>query len=251
MELLLIKFTELFFVPPGSMLVLMLAGYILGKRYQRLGKLLLGLGLVLLILACLPMVTNPLMRYAEDIPPLTPSQITHSGAQAIVVLGGGATYAPEYNHAVVKPTAHTRVHYAVLLQRQNQLPILAAGGSVFGDDEAEAIIIKRIIEQDYHGTVRWAESHSRNTYENAEFSYAILHKAGISKIILVTHALHMRRSLEVFEKAGFSVIPAPVGYHLLSHEPWYIQLAPQESSLHNMAELFHEWLGRVWYRLRY
>jgi uncharacterized SAM-binding protein YcdF (DUF218 family) len=40
----------------------------------------------------------------------------------------------------------------------------------------------------------------------------LLTKQGISKIALVTHSWHMPRSLKAFQKVGFEVTPAPMGF---------------------------------------
>ena len=60
----------------------------------------------------------------------------------------------------------------------------------------------------------WYETKSLNTYENALHTRQILDKNGISHIVLVTSAVHMPRALALFEKQGFSVIPAPTDYNV-------------------------------------
>ena len=58
----------------------------------------------------------------------------------------------------------------------------------------------------------WVEEGSNNTLENARLTSAMLERAGIKTIYLVTHAWHMPRARMAFERAGFNVIPAPTAY---------------------------------------
>jgi hypothetical protein len=41
----------------------------------------------------------------------------------------------------------------------------------------------------------------------------LLAAAGVKRIVLVTHATHMRRAVHEFTDAGVEVVPAPVGMH--------------------------------------
>ena len=91
---------------------------------------------------------------------------------------------------------------------------------------------------------------SANTSENAELSYRILQPLGIRRIFLVTHASHMGRARRSFEKAGFEVVPAPMGYYsdntsALSPLSWIPNAAGAEMSY----ICFHEAIGTLWYAL--
>lgn len=55
------------------------------------------------------------------------------------------------------------------------------------------------------------EREARNTYENALYSYRLVHPKGTW--VLVTSALHMPRSVGLFKKLGWKIIPYPVDYH--------------------------------------
>jgi uncharacterized SAM-binding protein YcdF (DUF218 family) len=106
----------------------------------------------------------------------------------------------------------------------------------------------------------WLEGNSRNTYENAVESKKILDRAGIRRIVLVTSALHMPRSVAIFEKQGFEVIPAPTDYLVTDRDwtyyltpDWRIQLfnlIPTAEDLHFTTLALKEYLGILVYRLR-
>src|SRR5690606_30182135 len=63
------------------------------------------------------------------------------------------------------------------------------------------------------------EDRSRNTYENALYVRELLAQADSNEIVLVTSALHMPRSVAIFERQGFSVTPAPVDYFVTEGVP--------------------------------
>ena len=102
--------------------------------------------------------------------------------------------------------------------------------------------MKEAIEQDFGGQVRWVESVSRDTQENARLSAPLLKAAGISRIALVSHAWHLRRAIPLFEQQGFEVIPAPTAFSRSSGHPLALFL-PGAQALGNSSMALHEWLG--------
>ena len=59
------------------------------------------------------------------------------------------------------------------------------------------------------------ESESRNTYENGMFTRDKLKDMKAKKVILVTSAWHMRRSMMTFKRMGVDAIPAGTDYEAL------------------------------------
>jgi uncharacterized SAM-binding protein YcdF (DUF218 family) len=86
--------------------------------------------------------------------------------------------------------------------------VLVTGGVVFtGRPEAE--VMSEALEAEFGVPVRWREDRSRDTHQNAVFSAKLLKEAGVGKIVLVAHAVDMRRARREFTQAGLEVIPAP------------------------------------------
>ncbi len=108
--------------------------------------------------------------------------------------------------------ARERIRYAARLAKASGLPVLTSGGLHYGTPPSEARIMAQSLLDDYGVPVRWEEGRSRTTWENARFSAEMLREAGIRRVILVTSAIHMPRSIWSFEKAGLEVVPAPSGY---------------------------------------
>jgi uncharacterized SAM-binding protein YcdF (DUF218 family) len=105
-----------------------------------------------------------------------------------------------------------RLRYGVHLARQSGLPILLSGGAPYGGTP-EAELMQRALKEDFGLGARWQEKTSRDTTENAQESVRILRAAGVSRVLLVTHALHMPRAQAAFAAVEMEVIAAPTGFY--------------------------------------
>jgi uncharacterized SAM-binding protein YcdF (DUF218 family) len=167
-----------------------------------------------------------------------------------VVLSGGVRTSPiEYGGETVDGITLERLRYAVHLHRVTGLPLLVSGGA--GQSaQPFASLMKSVLEYDFQVPVRWEETRSLNTYENAIFSAEILKRDQITTVALVTDAGHMPRALQVFENAGLSVVPAPIGFTGPPQLRFY-DFVPQYSGFRDCYYALYELFGRAWYSLRY
>lgn len=255
MEVLLIKTIQTLLLPPSLMILLMLAGFILVRRLPRTGNIMLMTGFGLLVLASLPIVAKFNLWLLEGDKALPAEELVYPSAQAIVILSGGRNFdAPEYGDRDTVNT-HTleRVRYGAWLHRHTRLPILVSGGKVFETSQPSlAELMQQVLTKEYQIPVQWVEANSRNSWENASFSQAILKEAGIKRIYLVTQALHMRRAQMAFEAVGLEVIPAPTGFLSGSGDaPLILDFLPSGNALVMNYYLTHELMGIVWYKHRY
>lgn len=227
-------------LPPAGPILLALWGLWLSRRRPRVGRAIAAGALLGMLALSLPPVAEALMRGLEDRPPIAMQDLAR--AQAIVVLGGGKrTAAPEYGGDTVNAWTLERVRYAAVLQKRSGLPMLVTGGAPTGG-KPEADAMKEVAERELGVRVRWTETESRDTAENAAYSARLLKADGISRIALVSHAWHLKRAVELFEREGLQVFPAPTGYTRLPTdllEKW----RPSISAFANSAEALHEWLG--------
>ena len=140
--------------------------------------------------------------------------------EVIVLLGGGTEPKAYPRSGVEMNGAGDRVIYAAQLFKEGKAPlILLSGGEITwmndgsttpAEDMAE-ILLSMDVPQD----ALIVEDLSRNTYENALYAKELLDERGISKILLVTSAMHMPRSVSLFEAQGFEVTPLPVDYSVV------------------------------------
>ena len=159
-------------------------------------------------------------------PPISAPQAR--AAQAIVVLTG----------------AKASMLEAARLHRQTGLPVLASGG------DGEAAAIKNHLEKSLQTPVKWTEGNSLNTEQNARFSADILAKAQVRKIILVTHAMHMRRAQAMFVDQGFEVVPAPTDFSARPELRWR-DFLPSSEGRKLAKSALHEVFGLAFYKLRF
>jgi uncharacterized SAM-binding protein YcdF (DUF218 family) len=108
--------------------------------------------------------------------------------------------------------------------------------------------MRRSLEEDYGVPVKWVESASTDTLQNATYGKKILEAAHVSTIVLVTHAWHMPRSKQLFEQVGFQVVPAATGFHSLNHLD-VTDFLPNSDGLHASRLFWHEAIGMLWSRL--
>ena len=238
-------------VPPAGLLLLVFAGLLLALKkkpiFKKLSSTFIFTGALLLwILSCQDTAVwlsqNLLIQY----PPTSPSELKDS--QVILVLGGGAeSFAPEYAGPALSGASFERLRYAVYLSKTSRLPIAFSGGKGWADPtsiSSEAEIARLTLQRDWNLQLKFAESNSRDTRENANLSYPIFSSQGITKIVLVTHATHMPRALRNFREAGFKVIPAPMGFVSHSASP-LLDALPSEGGLQNSRSVIKEWLGML------
>ena len=205
---------------PGLQLLLMFMALLLWFRFRQLAFQLMLLSFVSLYLFSTRPVANLLMANLERYPVF--SSVEDTGhPEAIVILGTGVLgNTPEYDMAP-QPGAllAQRLRYGAQLAKQTDIPVLVSGGSVYGINEAD-VMARYLAAVDV--SVRWRESTSLNTWENAAHSASILSREGIQRVILITHGWHMARSVVLFEKVGLSVVPAPTASAVVlsSHEPY-------------------------------
>lgn len=228
-------------LPPMGPLLLAAFGLLLIRRLPRTGRTLTGLAVLALMVMSIPWVSDSALHSLETVPPMAPAQLRQ--ADAIVILGGGTYYAaPEYGGDTVSSASLERCRYGARLARYSKLPVLVSGGAVFGG-RAEARSMEALLKEELGVPVRFVEAESRDTRENAALSARALKEAGLTRVVLVSHAWHLPRAIPLFEAQGLTVIGAPTAF-TTEKISWTEKLLPSAGALRNMATFLHEWLGR-------
>jgi uncharacterized SAM-binding protein YcdF (DUF218 family) len=239
-------------LPPGLVLLLLALAIWRLATQRRHGITLVLLAMGILYLGSVPAVIHGAIRGLDRYPPLRVDALPISApGTAIVVLGQGRQPdAVEYGGGdTVSAGGLARIRYAAWLHRKTSLPILTSGGTLGQATVSEADLMGNVLQQEFGVPVQWRETASVNTWENAQMSVAMLRRDGIHRILLVTHGIHMARSVWSFQRTGMEVIPAPT---VLPARDWPASPTcwlPGVSG--GFDALFHEYLGMLWYLLRY
>jgi uncharacterized SAM-binding protein YcdF (DUF218 family) len=244
-------------LPPLPLLLATLLGALLLRRRPGLGVSLVLVGTVGGWLLATPAVGEALTRGLLAPPPaLTTAQVRElrrAPDTAIVVLGGGRRLlAPEYGMASLNPFSAERLRYGLWLGRETALPVAFSGGTGRGapPGTSEAEIAARVAEREFGRPLRWTESDSRDTRENAARTVALLAPAGVRRIVLVTHDFHMQRAQRNFERAAahagmdLQIVAAPMGVPAggpLEFGDWL----PSAEGQARVRLALREWLGWI------
>jgi len=254
------KIVALFFYPICLCLGILILGLfcLWATRRQRLGKVLVTVGTVLLLLLSNSFLSSRLLLPLEQQYPalLKPENISWEGGNGgtspkwIVVLGGGHVSDPCLPvNSQISGAALGRVVEGVRLYKAvpgSKLLLSGGGGS---DPVPEAEIMAQIAvllgvrPQDIR-----LEPDSLDTADQAELIVKII---GRGKFILVTSAAHMPRSMALFRRRGMQPIPAPTDFQVRRAQRltpgWFF---PGTSSIGREETAVHEYLGLAWAWLR-
>ena len=223
-------------LPPAGPILLAVLGVFLIKRRPLPARICLILGLGSLWLLSTPVVSDALTRLAEHYPPLD-LQST-AGAQAIVILGGGGqrAFAPEYGGPAADPVLLERLSYGAYVAGKTGLPVLVTGFHV------EADAMRDTLRRNFGVDAHWVDDQAYDTFQNARNSVRLLEADGVHRIVLVTRATHMWRSVREFSDAGVEVVPAPVGI-LTPREIGFSRFFPNLDALLRAHSAVYELLG--------
>ena len=260
MFLYLSKLLPLFFYPLGfACICSVLAVFLLWKR-PRVAAFCIALGLFALLFSSNAWVSRLLVSSLEwqNIP-----SAELPTAPAIVVLGGATKSAYEPRTTVDLSEAGDRVLHAAQLYRQEKAPSIivsggridwAGGGTPESEDIAKLLVFMGVKPEDII-----QDPDSLNTYQNVVNVKKILLERDINRVLLVTSAMHMPRSLAIFKHQGIEAIPAPTDFLVTKGElkaigstpkSAVLNLLPDSRNLENFTLALKEYIGMIVYRLR-
>lgn len=169
---------------------------------------------------------------------VTAGPTTHPHADAIVVLGGGTLPVSDWSRTT------TRAGMGLSLWREGFAPLVLVSGSDQAVDLAQGFEASGVPRRDLR-----VEALSTNTHENAHNSAALLKAGGLSDVLLVTSAIHMRRAAGSFRHEGIAVSPVPAddGHARLAAAPWWL---PRRDALTLTARCLREYVALWVYHRR-
>ena len=243
-----------FILQPSSVLLIAVAGAAwslwAGRQRGARGCLAVAIGMGLAALSPLP---NVLVLPLEE--RFQRADLAAGPIAGIVVLGGG-----EDAEVALSRKAHglneagERITEAVALARV--LPkarIVFTGGSGFlfpgGALEGDAVR-QMLLGMGVEASHLTIEDRSRDTWENAVFTKAMVAPVAGERWLLVTSAWHMPRAMGVFRKAGFAVEPWPVDYRTTGWRDAATFFGSPAEGLRRLDLVAKEYAGLVAYWLK-
>jgi uncharacterized SAM-binding protein YcdF (DUF218 family) len=239
------------FARPNTLALLLAclgAGLLIAHRRWGRWPLLLGLGwfVAVLLTPVAAWVSLPL----EDRFPRAPAPARVDG---VIILGGAVEQLLTESRGIPSLNgAAERMTEAVALSRRfPQARILFTGGSgnPLPGQLSEADVARQLFASlGLEGERVLFEAQSRNTWENATMTRAMIPPRPGERWLLVTSASHMPRSMGCFRQAGWDVTAWPVNYSTLRggagwfDPPWSFRLGQAEWAI-------REYVGLIAYRL--
>lgn len=240
-------------LPPTSLLVIILIGALLVRSRPRLARRLIFLATASLWLLSTSAFSLWLHNSViPDYPLLTAIDLKNRSVQAIVVLGGGIITGLPGGDQQMSRISLERLRLGAQLSRETGLPLAFSGGSGWGAKDAnfaEADIAEKVLKEAFAIELKFKESFSRDTQENASNTWSLLSKQEIRNIALVTHSSHMTRASDEFRKAGFVVIETATGQPTLGSKP-LLRWIPSASNLEMSQSILRELLAQMTQKLK-
>jgi uncharacterized SAM-binding protein YcdF (DUF218 family) len=254
-------------MPPGLWILMAVIAFIAFQHRKKLQTIALFLPLTMLWITSTTVFSQQFAKFADNYlhwPPAVQLEDVKSAIQqsnqesiAIVILGSGVRRGAldkwEYQNHDVSKEAMERLRMGARLAKTTHRPILVSGGSpdrTRQEDLSEGQLMAKVLQDELNVKVTWVEQQSNTTQENAKYSAEILLKEGVQTIYLVTHYWHMPRAQAIFEKQGLKVQPIPIGYSETEHYT-PLDYMPSNHGFALTRQIWHEFLGHIWYLIKF
>jgi len=241
----------LFFPVPLCLEILLLGLILLWfTKKQKAGKIVVSIGVGLTMIFSFGTFQDILLRSLENkYPPLINLQKVDD-VKWVVVLGGGHTSDPELPVTdQISKSSLSRLVEGIRIHRN--LPVsklILSGGGGFDPVPNARIMADVASVLGVNETDMILEPDSKDTKDEAVLIQKIV---GNEKLILVTSASHMPRSMALFKKRGMQPIPAPTDHTIKRRQRISPGVFfPASGNIRNAERVFYEYLGLAWAKLR-
>ena len=263
MFLYLSKLLPLFIYPLGLACLLLIGSLILLWRHPGMAAVCTVLALTVLLVGGNGWVATQVVKSLEwqNLPPgVLPT------ADAIVVLGGATRSQVPPRPWVDLQDEGDRILHGAQLYRQHKAPlVILSGGRIdwrgvadpnSGSEAADMATLMETMGVPASAILQ--DPTSLNTRENAVNVKKIMDDRGLKRILLVTSAMHMPRSLKIFQKLGMNPIPAPTDFLISVDEAKdqqtiasaLLSSIPDAENLRRLTRALKEYVGLLIYSLR-
>ena len=224
--------------------------FLLFTRLQKLGKGLVAAGVLLLAVLSFAPVPNMMAHRLESRYLPIHSVEAVKDIRWVAVLGGANEADPRLPaNSRLNPSALARLVEGIRLYRGlKDGRLILSGGPVFNaassaEQYADAAALLGVDRADM-----LLVTGPKDTEDEAAAISRIVKK---EPFLLVTSAVHMRRSVSLFKQRGANPIPSPADYRTARGPGTSPQdFFPDPENLETATAAWHEYLGMLWYRLK-
>lgn len=245
------KILAVFAYPLSQVLLgLMLGIVLLWRRRRRAALITLAATLAWLWLAAsLPFGAMLMGRLEATYPPLPATELPT--ADVIVLLGGAVNARATPGVLGDLNRWSDRLVFATALYKSGKAPhILVTGGGPRGEPTEAALMADILQTMGVPEAALILEQQSRTTFDNARFVAPMLQDMGAQRVLLVTSAFHMRRSMALFRAQGVTPVPAATDHQVISTAVPALRWIPSLAGLTLTHYAIHERIGYLVYRWR-
>ena len=230
-------------------IILFVSLLLLKINYRKMGTIMLAISVGWYWMASTSFLSARLVKPLENqYPPTYPEQISKYHPEVIVVL---ACY--YYDDDLLPPISRwpecslKRLMHAYWLHRETNIPIAVTGGAISGTDTDHANRATNFLKMLGVGPDNiFTISEGANTQQEAQ----VIHKAGFNKVVLVTTAVHMPRTVNEFRRLGINVLASPTD-HLSKINDIPIFDWPNAVSMRRTERAIYEYMGLAYQRVKY
>ena len=235
-------------VKPLTWLIILTAVAVFGRKPKTKKKSIIA-SLVILLVFTNPLLVDRVVKQWEPAPVAVETLPTFDIG---ILLGGFAHHLPA-SGKIELTDAGDRLWQTVSLYQQGKIRKILISGGNFNDAKPEAAAVRdALIAMGIPDSAILAETKSQNTRENALFSAELIAaNHPDATCILITSALHMKRSLGCFRKAGLNPEAFPAA-HIARYDKVYRAewLRPDPAALRYWDRLVNEWVGMAVYKIQ-
>ncbi|MBF0406229.1 MAG: YdcF family protein [Candidatus Riflebacteria bacterium] len=243
------KLFQAFFRTSNALLAVLIIGLVLvwTKRWFNAGRILISLAVLFSVAITFLPIPDMLLKPLEEAIPRAELPLNVKG---IITMGGvDPLLSYENKEAALWEDSECLFSAVSLARKYPEAKILFTGGSgsLLYREASEASAAWLFFKEEGIDESRciW-EYESRGTHEKAVNTYKLLKPSPNDLWILITSAFRMPRTMMVFKKAGWNVLPWPVNAQsrrIAYFEPNF------DMSLYWLWTASKEWFGLLGYRL--
>ena len=237
------KITWALIAPEALLLfLLILSAGLLWTKHNKKGRALASFTILVVAMVSILPISSWTLRLLEDrfaVPEKLPNRV-----DGVIVLAGAEDI--PVTVARDQPSLHgggerlTTFVWLAHVYPDSVLLFSGGSGSLPNQENKASIVARKVFSQIGLDPERVRfESDSKNTLENALKSYELIKPTPDQRWILVTSAFHMPRSVGLFRKVGWNVIPYPVDFNTTKS----IRLKFDLREIGRFSQGIREWVG--------